>query len=370
MAPRKWDSAKDDGLYPSGYYLFTQEPSASLRAAIGQNEKERLMAMGKGPKSGSTADASLRSSDPPSGDPPSSDPPSYEGRLWKGWVLPATDTDSWLFAGAATYRGVLQSAKMEEALDSQRAAWRRLELSPDTPASHFQRERARGVLFLDSLRRQMGDTAFLKLMNDYFAANTTKTVTAKSFLEKAGAQIGEIDPPDGPAYVTSDLWRQLSSSVIVYGTMREAGANRYVAEQMQNHFLDYYEGQMPIYKDFEVTDDLLRHRDVVFVGRPESNSALARWADKIGLDYPGAAFRIDGKVHASEREGLIFSAKNPLDATHMVIVMAGNDALSTVKTQKLDLSADQYVIFRDGGEPVRGFVRNETSVARGTGGSH
>jgi hypothetical protein len=207
-------------------------------------------------------------------------------------------------------------------------------------------------------------------MNDYFAANTTKTVTAKSFLEKAGAQIGEIDPPDGPAYVASDLWRQLSSSVIVYGTMREAGANRYVAEQMQNHFLEYYESQMPIYKDFEVTDDLLRHRDVVFVGRPESNSALTRWAEKIGLDYPGGAFTIDGKVHASEREGLIFTAKNPLDASHMIVVTAGNDALSTVKTQKLDFSSDQYVIFKDGGEPLRGFVRNETSMARGTGGSH
>jgi hypothetical protein len=139
---------------------------------------------------------------------------------------------------------------------------------------------------------------------------------------------------------------------------------------IQNHFLDYYESQMPIYKDFEVTDDLLRHRDVVFVGRPESNSALARWAEKMGLDYQGGAFTIDGKVHASEREGLIFTAKNPLDATHMVVVTAGNDALSTVKTQKLDFSSDQYVIFRDGAEPVRGFVRNETSVASGTHGSH
>ena len=357
--PRKWDSAKDDGLYPSGYHLFTQEPSASLRAAIEQNEKDRL-ASAKRPKSGSAAGAN----------PQSGDPPSYEGRLWNGWLLPATDADSWFVAGSATYRGVLQSAKMEEALDSQRATWRRLALIPDSPANHFQRERARGVLFLDSLRHKMGDDAFLSLMNDYFAANTTKTVTAKSFLEKAGTQIDEIDPPDGPAYVASDLWRQLSSSVIVYGTMREAGANRYVAEQMQNHFLDYYESQIPIYKDFEVTDDLLRHRDVVFVGRPESNSALARWAEKIGLNYPGGAFTIEGKVHASEREGLIFTAKSPLDATHMVFVAAGNDALSTVKTQKVDFSSHQYVIFRDGGEPVRGFFRSETSVAQGTAGSH
>jgi hypothetical protein len=54
----------------------------------------------------------------------------------------------------------------------------------------------------------------------------------------------------------------------------------------------------------------------------------------------------------------------------MVLVVAGNDALSTVKTQKVDFSSHQYVIFRDGGEPVRGFFRSETSVAQGTAGSH
>ena len=150
---------------------------------------------------------------------------------------------------------------------------------------------------------------------------------------------------------------KLASSVIVYGTVRDAGSNRYAAEQLQNRFLDRYESQVPIYKDFEVTDDLLRHHDVVFVGRPESNSALARWSEKLGLDYQGAAFRINGTVHASEREGLILAAGNPLDATRMVLVVAGNDALSTVKAQKADLSADEYVIFRDGDQPMKGFVQ-------------
>ena len=193
-------------------------------------------------------------------------------------------------------------------------------------------------------------------MSDYFAANTTKTVTAQSFLDRAGAKIDVIDPPDGPAYLTRDIWGKLASLVIVYGTVRDAGANRYAAEQMQNRFLDRYESQAPIYKDFEVTDDLLRHHEVVFIGRPESNSALAHWSERLGLDYLGAAFKINGKVHASEREALILAAQNPLDATRMVLVVAGNDALSTVKAQKADLSADEYVIFRDGDPPIKGFT--------------
>jgi Phospholipase B len=338
--PRKWDSPKDDGLYPSGYYLFQQEPTQALRATIAQNEKLRLAAVSN-PRHASDAEA---------------DPPPYEGRLWKGWVLPASDADMWFVAGSAAYKRVLASQDVERALDSQRAVWRRLELIPDTPANHYQRERAKGVLFLDSLRHKMGDAAFLKLMNDYYATNTTKTVSAQTFLDRAGVTIDEIDPPDGPAYVASDIRGRLSSSVIVYGTLREAGANRYSAEQLQTHFLDYYESQVPIFKDFEVSDEALRRHDVVFVGRPESNSALARWAEKLHLDYSGAGFKIDGTVHASEREGLILAATSPLDATHMILVVAGNDALSTVKSQKVDLSNDEYEISKDGVESIRGFI--------------
>jgi hypothetical protein len=276
----------------------------------------------------------------------------------------------WFVAGSMAYRQVLRSKNVDEALDAQRATWRSLELIPDSPANHFRRERAKGVLFLDSLRSKMGEDAFLKLMSDYFAANTTKTVTAQSFLDRAGAKIDVIDPPDGPADLTRDIWGRLATCVIVYGTLRDAGANRYAAEQMQSRFLDRYESQVPIYKDFEVTDDLLRHHEVVFVGRPESNSALARWSERLGLDYHGAAFKIDGKVHASEREGLILAATNPLDATHMVLVVAGNDALRTVKSQKADLSADEYVIFKDGDEPVKGFIHHDSSTARHSDESH
>jgi hypothetical protein len=345
--PQKWDSSKDDGLYPSGYYLFQQEPSDLLRATLQQNEKARLAALVDLPKSSASKAA---------------DPPSFEGRLWKGWILPATDADVWFVAGSAAYRRVLQSKNMEEALDAQRATWRAVELIPDTPSNHFQRERAKGVLFLDSLRAKMGDAPFLKLMSDYFAANTTKTVAAQSFLDQAGAKIDVIDPPDGPAYLVRDIWGKLASSVIVYGTLRDAGANRYAAEQMQTRFLDRYESEVPIYKDFEVTDELLRHHEVVFVGRPESNSALDRWSEKLGLDYQDAAFKIDGKVHASEREGLILASQNPFDATHMVLVVAGNDALSTVKSEKADLPADEYVIFRDGDEPITGFVHRGSAT--------
>jgi hypothetical protein len=341
--------AKNEGLYPSGYYLFGVQPSPTLLADIQENEKTRLAGL----------------QDPPKPKPAPPKPSFSDDRLWRGWILPASDADTWFVAGSTKYKEVLESNDVEEALNAERSTWRGLQLSPDTPANHFGREETRGVLFLDSLRCKMGDDAFLKLMRVYFASHTTKTVTAQSFLDQAGTGLSAIDPPPGAAYLTRDIWRRLATSVIVYGTLRDAGANRYAAEQLQRRFLDFYQSEVPIYKDFEAAEDLLRHHDVIFVGRPEANSALARWAGELHLDYAGAAFTINGQMHGSEREALILAAENPLDASHMVLVMAGNDALSTVKAEGAELSADQYVIFRDGGSAARGFIIPASPVTQG-----
>jgi len=247
-------------------------------------------------------------------------------------------------------------------LNAQRATYRRLKLGAQDARTRFQLDQARGVLFLDSLRRKMGDDAFLKLMREYFAANATKAVTAQSFLDKAGAKFEFTEPADGPAYLVSDISYRLASAAIVYGTVREAGANRYAAEQMRDRFLNQYESQVPIYKDFEVSDDLLRHRDVVFIGRPEANSALAAWAARLGLTSRGASFRIDGETHASEREALVYAASNPLDASHMALTVAGNDALRTVKAARLDAPAE-YVLLDDGNPQRSGFIEHKADAA-------
>jgi hypothetical protein len=319
--------AKNDGLYPSGYYLFRGQPSESLRTAIQQGEQARMAAK-------------------PSESKPAAEQASYKDRLWKAWVLPAADADTWFAAGSAAYYRALQSDDLTQTLDARRAMYRRLKLGPDNPATRFRLEETRGVLFLDSLRRKVGDDRFFTLMAEFFAAHAAATVTAQSFLEKAGVPFEFSEPEDGPAYLVADIYRRLTAAILVYGTGREAGANRYAAEQIQSDLLDSYESAVPICKDFEVSDDLLRHRDVIFVGRPEANSALAAWAARIGLDYPDAAFRIDGAVHASEREALLLAATNPFDPAHMVLVVAGNSALRTVKAWNAGLPDAEHVILK------------------------
>jgi hypothetical protein len=152
-------------------------------------------------------------------------------------------------------------------------------------------------------------------------------------------------------YTASDLRRKLGSTIIVYGTVLEAGTNRYAAEQWQKQFLDQFESAVRIYKDFEVTDRELADHDVLFIGRPETNSALAAWVKPLALDYDGAVFQLAGKDHSSENDALLLAGTNPLNKHRMVLIAAGNSPLGTVLlTRGGGFGQSQYQLF-DAGKP-------------------
>jgi hypothetical protein len=216
----------------------------------------------------------------------------------------------------------------------------------------------------------MGDDRFFAFMKSFFDANTTKPVSTAQFRAAAGpASQTVIDTwlnaappasPSGPIYVATDfhpLAKRLANTVIVYGTSDEAGANRYAAEQVAKDVLEMYEDAVPVRKDFEVTDRDLRDREVIFVGRPATNSALAAWQSKLSLNYDGGVFTIDGKDHGAETESLAWTAANPLDPKHMVLVLAGNSPVETVRVAKKQFKATQYAVYDSGKETSSGFIK-------------
>jgi hypothetical protein len=186
-------------------------------------------------------------------------------------------------------------------------------------------------------------------MGSFFAANTTRAVTGQMFLSAAGVAFEEPQPGEGAAYLVSDMGDRLETAVIVYGTSREAGANRFAAERERDSLRQGPQREVPVYKDFEATDALLAHKDVIFIGRPESNSALAAWQDRIGLRYSGAAFAVEGRTYASERDAIVFASRNPSDPAHMVLVYAGNSPLEVVRS--LDAHAEAPWIVLEAGSP-------------------
>ena len=220
---------KNDGLYPSGYALVhhrAAEPAGRNRAGAPQSEaaesagRRAASRAARRQRPSATACGRAGSFPPPSPTPGS--PPAP----------PPTTNCS-------------QSDDLEKALEARRIQYRGLKLAPDNAMNRFRIEETKGVLFLDSLRRKMGDDKFFPLLSDWFAENTTKTVSAQSFLDKAGVTFEFTEPADGPAYAVSDIGRRLATAVMVYGTQREAGANRYAAEQLQAQYLNQFESQVP-----------------------------------------------------------------------------------------------------------------------------
>ncbi len=324
--------AGNEGLYPSSYRLVSAGPAP---AAVSKASESAT-------KVSITDTAKQR----------------YGDRLWTGWVLPASDADIWFAAGSAAYYQDLDSKDLSQAMAVHWARYRSLSISAPDPKQQFELETQKGVLFLDQLRRDIGDDRFFKLMSDFFAAHKARAVTAQSFLDAAGVKFALPADPGGPMYVLSDLRERFGSTLIVYGTLGEAGANRYAAEELQKRFYRALETQASVRKDFEVSEADLRTHDIVFVGRPETNSALAAFHVELGLDYSGATFRIAGSEHASEYEAVALAAPNPLDRHHMVRVLAGNSPLQTVLlSTKGEFDDTQYEIFDAGKDIASGFLK-------------
>jgi hypothetical protein len=348
--------AANDGLYSSGYRLFAAEPSDALRQIVTGNEA------GRAEKENDEAPvAPLKQAD-------------YKGRLWKGWLLPSSAADTWFSAGSAAYYRDLEGGDLAQAMENRRAEFRAASAADPDDRTRFLLEESRGALALDAIRQAMGDDRFFALMQKFFTEHRTKRVAADAFLSAAGADAQAVvrqwlvaaripNDAGGPMYLLSSihpLSGPISNAVIVYGTVTEAGANRYAAEQLQKHLLDWYEGVIPIRRDFEVTEAEMRERNVIFVGRPETNSALAAQANALDLVWQAGDFTIQGKHHASEREALALAATNPANAKRMVLVLAGNSALETVRLARLPaqiFSRDQFAVYDFGKRAKSGFLR-------------
>ena len=366
--PRKWETSydKNDGLYPSGYALFAASPSSTLQDLVTANEAERRAGKPVNATSTKTGGPAL---------------PHFDSeKLWNGIVLPASDADTWLTAGAQRYWSDLSSgganslgmARADYAFAAALAPEIRLKDTKMDPRSRewFVMASRKGELFLDALRQRLGDDGFLAVMRSFYTEHDGRAASTADFRKAAEHRFGKplndlfgewidgVGLPGGTPLARHPglIMYAPRKALIVYGTDLEAGANRFAAEKLQANLYGWLQQQIPIRKDFELTDEDLRTRDLVFIGRPETNSALRRLAGRIGLSYDGADFQIEGKEHSSEHEALVSASASPSDAKRLIILVAGNTALQTVKAAS-DLHVNsQYSVLTDGHVSDSGFL--------------
>ena len=350
----------NEGIYSSGYRMFNVPANDGLLAQLGPQLTEIKPAaaakiedaQSSGQRNGHHSSAS-----------------SDDSKYWKGWLLPATPADLWLTSGSVAYYDALTSKDVQKTLDSYRTELRGMQLAQDRPLSQMNGDirsmawdriaELKGALFLDALRQKMGDDRFYAFMNAFYSEHTTKTVTAAQFLESARQQGTKLDAElisdwldkpglpgaeKGPLY-TADLSQQdLANAIIVYGTVTEAGANRFAAERLQSKALDRFESRIPLVRDYEVTESDLRSHNIIFVGRPETNSALADWAERLRLPFDADTFTVGKSAYGSENDSLLMAAANPDDPTRKVLIIAGNSAIATVRAVANPSNDAQYAV--------------------------
>lgn len=230
---------------------------------------------------------------------------------WHGTLLPRSDADIWLAAAFADYEKIVAREKAirerakDRALDASEQD--RLHLDLFAPRVHYQAAVARlggdlplaevvpdfthdewyqiaagkGVLLLSALRQAMGDDKFLKLMDEFGRAHAGRTASTEAFRTRAeaiaGRDLGAFfqswltakglpADPGGGSWSIDSFEAEPERALIVYGTLKDASAQREAAEQLQRGIARRWSNMtVPLQPDTDVTDADLKSHHILLV---------------------------------------------------------------------------------------------------------
>jgi hypothetical protein len=330
-------------------------------------------------------------------------PRTIQPPAWHGTILPKADPDIWLAAAFAEYEPIaaLEKSFQARAKDGKLSQddRDRLDVSlfgarsryltavqrkgADVPLSEtkadwskdewYQIAAGKGVLLLAALRDLIGASKFDAMMDDFGRAHAGKAVGITDFWAAAVQAHGMplntffdnwLNGTGIPKDEGSGLWSIDSAqaepelALIVYGTQKEAHAQREAAERLQRSLQrSWKNATVPIKADDEVKNEDLKGHHLFLIGRPDSNAIVGRLAKEVPVTFGPASFVVRGKTYAHPASAVIAAGSNPMNPRYSVVLFAG---LSAEATWRCVLSAtgrfgqaSQVLLLPDGGRPQR-----------------
>ena len=323
----------------------------------------------------------------PAGPTPTPEDEGDHAPAWHGTLLPRSDADAWLAAAFADYQAVvaLERAlgaeagrdRSELALYAARtrhlAAVRRL--GRDVPLSKTSADPAsgdwyevaagKGVLLLAGLRELMGADPFAAMMDDFGRAHAGHAVDAGQFrahaeraaagkpirpffdrwLDEPGLPVAGAGAGGAGTWAVDSFEEEPEKALIVYGTLKDAHANREAAARLARAVADRWSNvAVPIKADAEITEDDWKTHHVLLVGRPDANSASARCSKNLPIGFGPTSFTLRGETYAHAGTAVIVAGENPTNPRFEVVVYAGLGAEAT-------WHGSEHVGGRRGGHP-------------------
>lgn len=296
---------------------------------------------------------------------------------WHGTLRPDAPGDLWLAAAFSDFEKIVA---LERDLQQAPDRAQRLAVARFGPLSRYLTARARagtevpltapkpelrddawydqiagkGTLALDALRRTVGPERFDPALDRFGRAHAGRpATTAEFFAALAGVHDGPLDRlqagllgsdplaalgPEVSARAASGRFWTVTSfehdpgqAVIVYGTLAETESQRAAAGQLQAAIRQrWWNLDVPIVADTELTDADRRSRHLLLVGRPATNRVSQALADALPVRFGPASVRIEQATYAHPETALIVAGPNPQAAARSVVLFAGLSGSATL----------------------------------------
>src|SRR5579884_2178105 len=132
-------------------------------------------------------------------------------------------------------------------------------------------------------------------------AGTTEAVVhvATEPLRVIVDKYGKCALANGDPFSVRSFYHDLDHTLIVYGTGDEVPTNREAAQALQRAIITSWSNiTVPIKADKDVRDADLKDHHVLLIGRPDSNSVVARWQGKLPVHFGWRSFQVRRRVYA------------------------------------------------------------------------
>ena len=334
-------------------------------------------------------------------------PPHEEDRAphlataWRGTLLPKGDGDVWLATSFPAYERYVAlenafkrrhsdedlPARVRDRLDVEllnyratyaqaAAAWNDVPLVK--VRRHLRHDRwqrlalGKGTLLLHALREKLGNEKFVAIMDDFGTANAGKEVTTAAFrahVEKAsGKKLDDFfaawlekpglppQPGAGAPRTVLGFYPEVEEALIVRGTADDESGNREAAVALEVALRRRGANvEVPIKRDCDVTEDDLKGRHLLLIGRPAANSLTRRFQSSLPVTFGERSVKVRDEVYAHPDTAVLVASANPLNKRYSLVVLAGLEAASTVsaaqRLRERGLPAGEVVILRPGLRP-------------------
>jgi len=141
------------------------------------------------------------------------------------------------------------------------------------------------------------------------------------------------------------FWDVYPDLIVIYGTLAEAESNKTAAERFNDEYLGL--SNEIIKADTNVSQDDLKSKCVILLGRPETNKISQQFKDIFPIKFEEDKFTWQGITYDQPTQGVAQIVENPLDPESKIVLYTGLSGDATQKFCDLYLyDADaSYVIF-------------------------